>query len=63
MIEVMKINGESFWVNSDLVRSVESTPDTLLIFLDGQRLLVKERPEEIKQKIIDYKRSFIRAEL
>jgi flagellar protein FlbD len=57
MIELTSLIGRSIYVNPDLIRSIESTPDTILCFLDGTRVPVRESPEEIQAKFISYKKS------
>lgn len=57
MIEVSKINGKVVMVNPDLIRFIEATPDTVLTFTDGERLMVRDLPQEILEKIVRYRRS------
>ena len=57
MIEVSKINGKAVMVNPDLIRFIEATPDTVLTFTDGERLMVQDQPREIIEKIILFRRS------
>ena len=59
MVSVTKLNGEQVLINPDLLRLVEKTPDTVLIFLGNERLMVKESPSEITQKILEFKKSYI----
>lgn len=59
MIELNKLNGTLVLVNPDLIRFVESTPDTVLTFIDGEKMMVRDRPQEIVEKIVDYRRSCI----
>ncbi len=56
MIELLKINGVPIFVNPDLIRFVESIPDTILTFLDGQKILVRNKPNEVIEKIVEYRR-------
>ncbi len=58
MIELKKLNGASIFVNPDLIRVVESTPDTLINFVDGESLLVKDTPQEIIASIVSYRRRY-----
>ena len=62
MIEVRKLNGEEALINSDIIRRVESLPDTIITFIDGQTLTVKDTPSEIKNKIITYKKNFMKKD-
>ncbi len=56
MIEVTKLNGSTVLVNAELIESVEETPDTVLSFVTGKKLIVKESRQEIKNLVILYKR-------
>jgi flagellar protein FlbD len=58
MIELNKLNGMSIFVNPDLIRIVESTPDTLVNFTDGESLLVLNSPQDIIAKIILFRRQY-----
>lgn len=56
MIELSRLNGLEVVVNPDLIRFIEKTPDTILTFVDGEKLLVREQPEEIVEKIVRYRK-------
>ena len=56
MIEVTKLNGSTVLINAELIESVEETPDTVLSFVTGKKLIVKESRQEIKNLVILYKR-------
>ncbi len=56
MIEVTKLNGSTILINAELIESVEETPDTVLSFVTGKKLIVKESRQEIKNLVILYKR-------
>lgn len=56
MIEVMKLNGTILLVNPDLIRFIESTPDTVLTFTDGEKLMVKDEPQIILERIVLFRR-------
>ena len=56
MIEVTKLNGSTVLVNAELIESVEETPDTVLSFVTGKKLIVKESRQEVKNLVISYKR-------
>jgi flagellar protein FlbD len=58
MIEVSKLNGAPLLVNPDLILYIEATPDTVLTFTDGEKLMVREQPREIVEKIVDFRRSY-----
>ena len=56
MVEVTKLNGSTVLVNAELIESVEETPDTVLSFVTGKKLIVKGSRQEIKNLVILYKR-------
>lgn len=56
MIEVTKLNDEKLMINSDLIEMIEETPDTVLTFSSGRKLIIKESRQEVKNLVILYKR-------
>lgn len=56
MIQVTKLNGKDYFLNSEWIESLESTPDTVVTLRDGKKMIVTESPEEIVEKIIAYKK-------
>ncbi len=57
MIRVTQLDGTPILVNPDLVQQVEVTPDTLLVLVNDTRLMVRETPDDLVARIIDYKRA------
>jgi flagellar protein FlbD len=56
MIELTTLAGKPILVNPDVIRFCESTPDTIVCFMDGTRLPVKENFSEVKEKVLEFKR-------
>jgi flagellar protein FlbD len=56
MIALTRLNGHQVMVNSDLIEQIEETPDTVVTLTSGNRLVVRDRMDEIQQKIVDFKR-------
>ena len=56
MIEVTKINGTKVLVNPDLIEIVEETPDTVIAFTTGRKLIVKEGRQEVKNLVKSYRK-------
>jgi flagellar protein FlbD len=56
MIEVTRLNGKEFYVNSDLVLFVEKTPDTVITLINERKLVVLEDVEQVVEKIVEFKR-------
>ena len=57
MIQLTRLNGTEFIVNAELIKFIESTPDTVITLRDGEKLLVKESPAEVVHKAVEYGRS------
>lgn len=56
MIEVTRLNGTTVLINAELIELVEETPDTVVSFVTGKKLIVKESRQEVKNLVILYKR-------
>jgi flagellar protein FlbD len=63
MIRLHSLNGSEFYLNNDLIVKVEALPDTVITLTDGRTLRVKEDPEEIIDRIIQYKRRIFQGNL
>jgi flagellar protein FlbD len=56
MIHVTRFNGAMFYINAEMILTVEGTPDTVITLTNNIKILVKERPEIVVEKIINYQR-------
>ena len=56
MISVTRLNGKSYFINSDLVEFVESTPDTVITLITGKKIIVSDSVDEIVDKIVKYRK-------
>lgn len=56
MITLTRLNGKEFVLNDDLIQTIEETPDTVITLANGAKYIVNEDYEEIKKRIIEYKR-------
>lgn len=55
MIKLTRINKSIFYLNPDLIKSIEEAPDTTIELVNGDRLLVREKAEEIVTLIVAYR--------
>ena len=55
MIDVLRLDGKKYWVNPHMNESMECTPDLTLTMLSGNKIIVRNPPEEIIEKIIEYR--------
>ena len=56
MIVLTKLNGDQFVLNSELIRTIDATPDTNISLINGDRFMVRESPDEVVDKVYEYKR-------
>lgn len=54
MIRLTRLNGRQFLVNSELIKFLEETPDTVVTLINGERFLVEENADEIVDRVIEY---------
>ncbi len=56
MIEVERLNGSKYFLNPHMIESMESLPDLTITMLSGKKVIVKNSPEDIISKIVDYRK-------
>ena len=56
MISVTRLDGSKFFLNSDLIEAIEATPDTVLTLTSQKKLVVRERPDQVLDSIVAYRR-------
>jgi len=56
MITVTRLNNTKLVVNAELIRFVESTPDTIITLTTDDRIMVKESAEEVVRRCVEYGR-------
>lgn len=56
MIQVTRLNGKQFILNTELIESMEATPDTVITLTGGNKYVVSETTEELIRRVIDYHR-------
>ena len=56
MIEVTRLNNTKALINPDLIEFLEETPDTVVSFTTGRKIIVKESRQEIKNLVKLYRK-------
>jgi len=56
MIQLTRLNNQLLVVNSELVKFIERSPDTVLTLVTGEKVVVRESIEVILQKIVEFRR-------
>ena len=55
MITLTKLNGHSMILNSDLIKTAEASPDTMLTLINGEKLIVREDLDEVMERVLAYR--------
>jgi len=55
MIKLTRLNGKDFVLNCELIETLESTPDTVISTVSGNKYVVTDSIDEIIEKIRIYK--------
>jgi flagellar protein FlbD len=55
MIELTRLNGHPMVLNSDLIKTAEASPDTMLTLINGEKLIVREEIGEVVERILAYR--------
>ncbi|MCK4658340.1 MAG: flagellar FlbD family protein [Phycisphaerae bacterium] len=56
MITLTRLNNKPFVMNAELIKTIETTPDTMITLTCGDRIMVLESQQEVVDKAIDYAR-------
>ena len=56
MITLTRLDKRVVVLNAELIKMLESTPDTIVTLLNGDTLIVRESVEEVVRRAIDYAR-------
>lgn len=59
MIMVTKLDNTRILLNIEAIKYVEQTPDTLILFLNGESLIVRESLDEIERRVVELKRKIL----
>jgi flagellar protein FlbD len=57
VIALTRLNGHPVMVNSDLIESLEETPDTVVTLTSGNKLIVRDSMIDVQRKIVAFKRA------
>jgi flagellar protein FlbD len=61
MIQLTRLNNTSLMVNSDLIKFVEQSPDTVITLLNGEKILVRETAETVLDRVIQFRRAVLKG--
>ena len=55
MIELTRLNGNALVINSDLIKFAETSPDTMLTLINGEKIMVRESCAVVIERVIAYR--------
>jgi flagellar protein FlbD len=55
MIELTRLNGNPMLLNSDLIKTAEASPDTMLTLINGEKLIVREELSQVLKRVVVYR--------
>ena len=59
MILLTRLDKSRVLVNIETIKLFEATPDTVVMFLNGDSMIVTESLEEVEARVIEYKRKVL----
>lgn len=59
MIDLTAMNKVKFTLNEDHIEKMENVPETVITLTNGKKYIVLESIEEVKDKIIKYKKRIL----
>ena len=59
MIQLTRLNQKALTVNSDLIKFIENTPDTVIKLVNGEKFVVLETVETIVQLVVGFRRKLL----
>jgi flagellar protein FlbD len=54
MIRLNRLDGETFLLNAELIKYVESRPDTFITLTTGDRIVVTQSMDEVLRLALEY---------
>jgi flagellar protein FlbD len=61
MIKLTRLNGNPILLNSDLIKTAEASPDTMLTLTNGEKLIVREPLSEVLDRVLAYRATLLAA--
>ena len=59
MIELTRLNGNPMLLNSNLIKTAEASPDTMLTLINGEKLIVREGLSEVLNRALAYRATLL----
>jgi len=59
MIQLTRLNNTPLMVNSDLIKFVEQSPDTVITLLNNEKILVREDAATVLKRIVQFRQTIL----
>jgi flagellar protein FlbD len=59
MILLTRLNNQPLTLNSDLIKFIEQSPDTMITLLNGEKILVRESAADVRNRVVEFRRSVL----
>jgi uncharacterized protein YlzI (FlbEa/FlbD family) len=61
MIELTRLNRQKLILNADLIKWLETSPDTVITLINGEKMIVLETAAEVVALVHAYRRSLLQG--
>ncbi|HEY6769636.1 MAG TPA: flagellar FlbD family protein [Candidatus Sulfotelmatobacter sp.] len=61
MILLSRLNTKAMVINSDLIKFVEQSPDTIVTLITGEKIVVRESSEQVLSLIVEFRRAVLKG--
>lgn len=57
VIHLTRLNNQPLLLNSDLIKWIETAPDTVITLTTGEKFIVRDSPESVVEQVIEFRRA------
>ncbi len=61
MIQLTRLNSHPLVINSDLIKFVEQSPDTVITLVNGEKIVVRENAQDVLERVVQFRRSVLQG--
>ncbi len=61
MIQITRLNKRPFVVNSDWIKFIEQSPDTVITLMNGEKIVVLETGDQVIERVVKYRRQLLKG--
>lgn len=61
MIKLVGMSGKELILNDEQIEKIEEVPETVITLVNGNKYIVEEDPDEVINKIIEFKKKVLKG--